>query len=1356
MGQAQSVPAAAATPRPKKNELKVPSAWKNDGDFLQVSPVSDISNPSQFRGRHTNHTSGAVMTVPASAVRRSRTSKVCPKQQPPTAGGAHHLPPPTRFYFQATAEDEDDNEAVDDKIEARVVSTEVDAVAPKHRSLTATWSAKCAKARQQLGECFQSKEEPMPEPHQVLRYSQRHNVPENRSKAYLQLQEFQPVWKEQSVEHECRNVHRHSKGACVQRLTAASSEDSSPAVGAVVADDNSADRTALAAPTQLPSVTNTTDEEESLPIGRALSLTSKQNYRSSYSTLHSGGTGVSAGLQPTQNTHPNNSNSSKDTDLHRTLSSSSTVGSSTSGVTTVLHQPTNSAAVFRAQVPVATKSSVIAKQAEILRQASSTSTRRRASVERSLKACSSDGNEDDRRRSIEENVQRQIDDAIDQNLHKQQPIVSRVQRLRQKYQEELERMKAQPPPTRALRPAIIVPSHTTSDRYSVPSKKNCAAPVETVVGSVAAKRHAIENRSTSVPGRASDLATYNGKQKTYPIRVSMAASRRSVSAPRSRPSVDGSALLHLSGWNNRIVSSDAHVQPLPVLLSMAGWDKSHQRRSSVGISKDKYARQSVGTTTARSSTGAPKDKYARHSVGSTTARSSMGVPKVAKARHCSAVVPTQAAENTEKPKTTTAVKQPSRGDAPPKDRLSTNSEPAPRCQKMVGMETRKMRKAGSLDLPRREPPIRNGRTIAVMLQQAYFGEEDNESSSSDDGDAKNQQLALVECSPALSVDSVASTKSIPMVSEQALFNAEFLFSADAERTREPRATREEGGGISITTLDSRSRMTAGSGKPVTIPASSSSVSLMEGTASSKEAGRRVRFSEEFLIAKPPTEGIEDIPNIESKLSDLTDTTGSTAPTSSRESTSSSRSSLSIPRIDSIPEEDESPVHLSMLSQEDKDISIFEDDPEETTPHISPEMRWSYCTEGGLTQGVTPLLGGKSASLTTNSPYLRYVDAKDKFSTRKTVASVKRKESPVKRSSPAKRPAGNLVTARIAAMEGRRVLSEGGVTTKVVYPKRARRATTGTNALAPTKSTLTSPLFRKRPADNFVAAEANVHNHTAAEEPPMEGDVTAASPMLVNGQVVSSPSLRSATNITHNLDDSVTSTEDSSESEDVFGAILHPTTIDEDTDDEGCRGQTTDLTTKATVVPAHPDESDSDGDDFDQLLNYEESEDEASIEQPSVSTTIQPGARFSLSSMHTTTTSATEATVVQNRLSPAYGDAMSVVTSSSNGDTASIPNWLQGRPSVASVNENSVISAVSRMKSAFPFREAAPVKPNEQNHRVQPGSVCLSPTQRTPMQARTWRALAAAAHEKDSQRHLVGQPRRGSRSLSNRSPNTLGR
>jgi hypothetical protein len=119
---------------------------------------------------------------------------------------------------------------------------------------------------------------------------------------------------------------------------------------------------------------------------------------------------------------------------------------------------------------------------------------------------------------------------------------------------------------------------------------------------------------------------------------------------------------------------------------------------------------------------------------------------------------------------------------------------------------------------------------------------------------------------------------------------------------------------------------------------------------------------------------------------------------------------------------------------------------------------------------------------------------------------------------------------------------------------------------------------------------------------------------------------------------------------------------------------------------------------------------------------------------------TIATVRQRRLS-SIGKAPS---------TSMVP---QRQTSIASTSESTTLPSTMMAKSTtvLPFRDEAPsVKPTEQNHRAPPGTLCLSPMQRTPMQARKWRALAVAAQEKDSKQ----QSNQGRQRLSERSVNVL--
>jgi hypothetical protein len=1340
MGQAQSVPTALQSPLPRAsaaavddgknpNALRVPSAWKNDADFLLISPASDLSNPSQFRGRlrhnapplpATAKTAAAAAAAPAtqipvSAVRRSRTSKVCPKQHPPASAVAAqrtHLPPPTRFYFASTP-NRYDNEN-DDAIHEQQAIPEHEALEPKpmeqppKRTLAATWKAKCAKAKQQLGECWSDKEIDEPE-HTVRHYSQREHSNEQPVAAaggtgpsfmppapYLQLEQFEPVWKEQLEEIPSTNVDGTKKSLGKQPIAA----NGAPAITPCAMQPGSKSfvppslhgTDVLKVPAQLPSVTNSayeTGEESSGLAGRALSLNSHRLSRGSYSTSTSA-SGVTTVLQEGRTPQVANVNRR---DSHNTKS---TV------VSTVLQNHNGKNAVFRNS---SSQQQHGTKQAELL-----VGDRRRvASNDRPTAVLSAA--EHARRADIEQQVQQQIDAQF------QAQTMSRVQRLRQQYQQELERMKVVQPP---LKSAPTEEKRTSrNDRFSIPASNVSEQPkldaVETKRISVSEQRKVFEQRATSVPGRRSSEATYDRappakqpQQQSSTVAAPTVARRRSVSAPKSRPSIDGSALLHLTGnWNSKIVvAKDTNRQHLPVLLKVAGWEKENQqvigKRSSMG------KRASIGSVPSKV-VAAPKN-------------SNVGKSK--------------------------------------EDRLSTQSAPAPAASAKP-LVTR--RKAASLELPRREPPVRKGRTIALMLQQAYFQEEDDEEKDTAVSNKPNylalayqsptfRSNALVECSPAVSVESMNTAASGPLVSDQALTNAEFLFEADANLTNIPtiKSALSLDGECSIDTWKSNSRVLQTAAGQAAKIAVNVSTHTAPNERLSYGPGRRVRFSEDNsqFDSMQRLDAVDNVavPGIESKLSDLTDTTGANTAqykASKRESTTSSHSSMSIPRIDSIPEEDddESPaLHISMLSNDEKVDIIFEDieDDEEVTPQKLPIMRWSYRTDGGLMNGVTPNLNGKNgSSRVTSSPYIRFKEAKDKFATGKleSAASLSQKRhSPVKRASPIKRAVGSLVTTRVAAMEGRRVRSEGGSTFKMVRAKKKRRATTGNEVLAPRKGNLVSPMFKSKPMKSVKVDTMDdklAVSETAAAMPslPVRNDSALTrvrdslqSPTLVDGHVVAKQQCQ-PTKLNHfrELNDSGLASVVSTDSDDAFGAILHPTAIDEDSDDERMEGQQ-----EAAVEADGLCESESDDDDFNNLLKYEESEEETSLQQYTSERLLHSGSQMSV-------------------------DARSIISSSSNDETASIPSWLKSRKSIASQDDYSVVSAVERMKNALPFREAAPVKPNEQQHRAVPGSDCLSMMQRTPTQARKWRVLAAAAHEKDSRRNHDGRS-----SLSERSLNTMGR
>jgi hypothetical protein len=83
---------------------------------------------------------------------------------------------------------------------------------------------------------------------------------------------------------------------------------------------------------------------------------------------------------------------------------------------------------------------------------------------------------------------------------------------------------------------------------------------------------------------------------------------------------------------------------------------------------------------------------------------------------------------------------------------------------------------------------------------------------------------------------------------------------------------------------------------------------------------------------------------------------------------------------------------------------------------------------------------------------------------------------------------------------------------------------------------------------------------------------------------------------------------------------------------------------------------------------------------------------------------------------------------------------RSRKSVSSYGESTTMSSIlgKENENYLPFRSAVnTVKPTEQHIVTEPEALHLSPTQRTPMQARKWRSLAAAAKQRDSQKKPSG-------------------
>ena len=318
---------------------------------------------------------------------------------------------------------------------------------------------------------------------------------------------------------------------------------------------------------------------------------------------------------------------------------------------------------------------------------------------------------------------------------------------------------------------------------------------------------------------------------------------------------------------------------------------------------------------------------------------------------------------------------------------------------------------------------------------------------------KERSLALSQPSPAASTMSLESPMSTatspgqPLLSDQAVNNAAFLFSPsyasgnsllalpgetqgnamDKAISFKPSERNSLQSTYSITTMGSRSRISARSQQSIRIPVSSNGNILSPRGSNSRMSSRKssisdatasqksVRFSEANSIAQSEAGSQNsrrsvtwdfsfqggapedvNIPEIETKVSDLSETVfgreSLESVNSKRNSVESTKSAI---RPEAIKEES---VSLAASKTESRpSLSSTTGSPASSkTPTEgsgTPEevvQTWQYCE---FTKGVTPMLSRKQLSQATNSPVIRFKAAKNKF-----VGKQEEKVVPVKKKS----------------------------------------------------------------------------------------------------------------------------------------------------------------------------------------------------------------------------------------------------------------------------------------------------------------------------------------------------------------------
>jgi hypothetical protein len=607
--------------------------------------------------------------------------------------------------------------------------------------------------------------------------------------------------------------------------------------------------------------------------------------------------------------------------------------------------------------------------------------------------------------------------------------------------------------------------------------------------------------------------------------------------------------------------------------------------------------------------------------------------------------------------------------------------------------------------------------------------------------------------------SVGQSPAVPLVSNQALSNAAFLFSPSYVggqphmiRMAEP-PKHESYAAFTISTAESRSRLSAATSRSLPafhIPVSraidgpiliSSSVdeddySMSIGTkhrvskdSSTINSEKHVRFSNVQQIVgretlKPRMIETVDYPSIESKPSDLSDLTDTVSIVSYGVET--------MPSVSEEREEEVTSPDTMPLPAEETPVKLGGSASSGMSAH------WTcYRDVNGTLVAATPLISNKRQSIepgkkptTTKSPMLRFQAAKAKF------AKPAEKKAPARKTPPKmfnKRNSGgsttSVVLSRVAEINGRLRSNRD------VALKNPRRDTSADNAVAPRKPVLVHPLFREQQETSFAVEQPSQVNISVApydEKTNLSPESVISeksrnktvpfdeSTFIEDGEYEdeqtpmqhdSLPRQKSvpfdeSTMIEHDDDDDSSSVA-STESEDIFDAMMK--------------------TTDETLLGPMDEDSDVEDDPFSSIMHG--------------------GARPSPTGSCNTSMSSIQ---VRKLSLSAFSRRSSVVSRSSEEEQSTAPsvptmnrratmstNWTTGSSLRSFFSKSSSVPTIVADKENSPnylsfANDKITVNPCEQRHPVR-GSLCLSPVQRTPVQARKWRTLAAAAKEKEQQK-----------------------
>jgi hypothetical protein len=542
----------------------------------------------------------------------------------------------------------------------------------------------------------------------------------------------------------------------------------------------------------------------------------------------------------------------------------------------------------------------------------------------------------------------------------------------------------------------------------------------------------------------------------------------------------------------------------------------------------------------------------------------------------------------------------------------------------------------------------------------------------------------------------------PVVSNQASYNADFLFSSKLGKTAaiQPKRNGQRDSSLfSISTIGARSRLSRPArSKAVTIPIKSSTSVISKDSSNISDDNSHVRFSGDaepkLSLPRESTESEKSsfgnivVPGIENKLSDLSDNMSDYG---SRSSTGRSKVEF---QSDPIPEE-----------PDDGDIEIDDNSSEEEgAPHDSPEVlnrvQWSYRGKEGNLSAVTPhLKEGKPITNPTNSPFLRFKAAKSKF--------VKQfpKESPAKRASfpMAKRKlsgGSGVVSNRVQELNKR-------VSVARLLRKKDRRSTVGNPRI---HDSMNKPLIRTPVIMNYKTDASGVGRFS-----------------LLGHQ---------------SEDDSSTASEENSDSQ--HGAEKERADDVSQLSSVHDFGKTRVSIPQSNTIEECEDEDEDENEDCDDQTNFtKDSATVATVRQEKSYGSAAEASSY-LNGRESLCTVSTSSSGLNGVRKEVFGKERSVGVS-----------FPSSRRSNASDGESTTMSSILNKENSnyLPFRSGANVvKPTEQRaskrHGTAPEALHLS-TQRTPLQPSKWRSLAAAAKQKGSKQKGSKQKGSSNRSISSK-------